>query len=106
MWNHLPRYTQQPNKPLFPPKTLNQNCSFSIQSCDKLFNGWTEHAYNEAIELSRSLQNIQRKNQILRNRRETLLESYDKLTKDILLSERQWDFLLRIQVLSREFHAL
>lgn len=63
-----------------------------------MFNGWTEHAYNEAIEQSRALQHIQHKNQILRNRREILLESYDKLSKDILLSERQWDFLLRIQV--------
>lgn len=63
-----------------------------------MFNGWTEHAYNETIEQTYSLQNIQRKNHTLHNRRETLLEAYDKLTKDVLLSERKWDFLMRIQV--------
>lgn len=63
-----------------------------------MFNGWTEHAYNETIEQNYSLQNVQRKNYSLQNRREILLEAYDKLTKDVLLSERKWDFLMRIQV--------
>lgn len=34
----------------------------------------------------------------MKNQRDLLHENYDKLTKEILLSEQQWDFLLRIQV--------
>lgn len=34
----------------------------------------------------------------MKKQRDRLIETYDKLTKDILFSERQWDFLLCIQV--------
>lgn len=46
---------------------------------------------------------MQCENVKLNKRRDLLTETYDKLTKDILLSEHKWDFLLRIQVIGSWF---
>lgn len=73
-----------------------------LQDCDKLFNGWSEDAYNKTIERNKILQSLENKNKILKSQSCLLVESYDKLTKDILLSEYKWDFLLRIQVVTSD----
>lgn len=73
-----------------------------LQDCDKLFNGWSEEAYNKVIEKNKILQSLEYKNRILKNQSRLFVESYDKLTKDILRSEYKWDFLLRIQVVTSD----
>lgn len=69
-----------------------------LQNCYQLFDGWAEDAYNKIIEKNKILHDLNCEIDRMKKQRDCLIETYDKLTKDILLSERQWDFLLRIQV--------
>lgn len=71
---------------------------FFKKDCGKLFSGWTQEAYNKVIEKNNALQPIQTKNKELKNEKQASMEKYDKLNKDILLTEKEFDFLLRIQV--------
>lgn len=47
-----------------------------------------------------NLATIQSENRNLKQERDTLAQNFDKLTKDILLIESEWKFLMKIQVLS------
>lgn len=74
---------------------------FSIlcpQECDKLFDGWCDEAYNKVFEKNEALDAIQMSNAKLVTQKTELFEKYDKLSKEILLDENLWDFLLKIRV--------
>lgn len=45
------------------------------------------------------LQNIRFKNMLIAKTYDKTLETYNKMSKDVLLSECYWKFLIRIQVI-------
>lgn len=69
-----------------------------MQTCNNQFNGWAEEAYNKVIEKNKQLESFERINYKLKDELEQLREDHDKLSKDILLSETEWEFLIKIQV--------
>lgn len=71
---------------------------FLQKECGKLFAGWTREAYKKVVEKSTALQPIQSENKKLKDEKRILVSGYDKLNKDILLTEKEFDLLLRIQV--------
>lgn len=70
-----------------------------FQDCYKLFNGWVGSAYGSVIEKDKILQNVRCKNGIMGISFEKVHETYNKMSKEVLLSEFHWEFLLRIQVM-------
>lgn len=68
------------------------------QECDKLFDGWCDEAYSKVFERNEELDAIQMSNAKLMKEKTELFDKCDKLSKEILLNENRWDFLLKIQV--------
>lgn len=63
-----------------------------------MFDGWCDEAYNKVFEKNEALDTIQMSNGKLAIVNNDLYDKCDKLSKEILLNENRWDFLLKIQV--------
>lgn len=64
----------------------------------KKFGEMTNEVYGHVVQKNTELAAVQLENKKLRSTRDELTELCDKLSKDILISEREWEFLLLIQV--------
>lgn len=58
----------------------------------------TNEAYGRVVAKNIELEDIQIANRSLKSQRNALAEEFDKLTKDVLIVEKEWEFLLLIQV--------
>lgn len=58
----------------------------------------TNEAYGKVVAKNIRLEEFQAVNKSLKIKKEALAEEFDKLTKDVLIIERNWEFLLLIQV--------
>lgn len=58
----------------------------------------TNEAYGRVVAKNIELEDIQIANRSLKLQRNALAEEFDKLTKDVLIVEKEWEFLLLIQV--------
>lgn len=58
----------------------------------------TKEAYGRVVVKNMELENIQITNRGLKMQRNTLVEEHDKITKHILIIEKDWEFILLIQV--------
>lgn len=63
----------------------------------------TDDAYGKVVAKNIRLEEIQIVNKSLKIEKEALTEDFDKLTKDILIIEKHWEFLLLIQVSANIF---
>lgn len=63
----------------------------------------TNEAYGKVVAKNIRLEEIQTANKSLKIEKAALTEDFDKLTKDILIIEKHWEFLLLIQVSPQYF---
>lgn len=61
----------------------------------------TNEAYGHVVKQNIQLEIILNANCELKLKRDALAEEFEKLTKDILIIEKDWEFLLLIQVCAK-----
>lgn len=69
-----------------------------LQECFRKYDEMATIAYGKVVERNINLEDIQCANKSLRIKLNALTNEFDKLTKDILIVEKDWELLTLIQV--------
>lgn len=69
-----------------------------MQASYEKYDAMANDAYGKVVERNTKLDDLQGMNKSLRVQLTALNEEFDKLTKDILIIESDWEFLLLLQV--------
>ncbi|XP_031623082.1 uncharacterized protein LOC116340628 [Contarinia nasturtii] len=76
---------------------ITRNVEVFGQKCHKLFIGWSEDAYEKLIEKNKTFRELQSNNKIIWDQYYNTVDTYNKLKKDVSLSEYRWKFIYRIE---------